>query len=62
MKIDYFVYAQVLSMFLSVLIALIICIHKTGLIKINIDTRFMFIILKKGFPYNKEFLLSENGF
>ena len=51
MKIDYFVYAQVLSMFLSVLIALIICIHKTGFIKINIDTRFMFIILKKGFPY-----------
>ncbi|MBO6118526.1 MAG: polysaccharide biosynthesis C-terminal domain-containing protein [Bacteroidales bacterium] len=51
LKVDYFVYAQVLSMGLSVLTALIICLWKTGFVRINWDKKFMLAVLKAGFPY-----------
>ncbi|MBR1627241.1 MAG: oligosaccharide flippase family protein [Bacteroidales bacterium] len=51
MKIEYFVYVQVLSMGISCLTALIICLTKTGLIKPVWDVKFMIKILKFGFPY-----------
>ncbi len=62
-KVEYFVYVQVISMFVSVLTALIICLVKTkSLVKketndentfitLSWDTKFMRAVLKFGFPY-----------
>ena len=51
MRIEYFVYVQVLSMAIACLVALVICLKKTHFIKPVWDTKFMLKILKFGFPY-----------
>lgn len=50
-KVEYFVYAQVLSMFLSVLVAFIIVLSKTGFIRLVWNRSFNFAILKYGLPF-----------
>lgn len=50
-KIEYFVYAQTLSLFITFLVALSICLIKTGRIRIHFDWKFSIIILKYGFSY-----------
>lgn len=77
-KVEYFVYVQVLSIFISCVVALAICLTKTGFIKLVWNKAFMLAILKYGFPfallsllmsfYNRidsvflERLLDDNGF
>ncbi len=77
-KVEYFVYVQVLSIFISCVAALAICLTKTGFIKLVWNKAFMLAILKYGFPfallsllmsfYNRidsvflERLLDDNGF
>lgn len=77
-KVEYFVYVQVLSIFISCVVALVICLTKTGFIKLVWNKAFMLAILKYGFPfallsllmsfYNRidsvflERLLDDNGF
>jgi len=51
MKIEYFVYVQVLSLGIANLVALIICLSKTHFIRPVWDAKFMIKILKFGFPY-----------
>lgn len=77
-KVEYFVYVQVLSIFISCMVAFIICLTKTGFVKLAWNKAFMLAILKYGFPfallsllmsfYNRidsvflERLLDDNGF
>lgn len=77
-KVEYFVYVQVLSIFISCVVALAICLTKTGFIELVWNKAFMLAILKYGFPfallsllmsfYNRidsvflERLLDDNGF
>ncbi|MGP1515119.1 MAG: oligosaccharide flippase family protein [Bacteroidales bacterium] len=49
--IEQFIYVQVFSMGISSLIALIICLGKTGFIRLDWDWKFMVKVLKFGFPY-----------
>ncbi|MBP3253905.1 MAG: oligosaccharide flippase family protein [Bacteroidales bacterium] len=49
--VDMFVYAQVLSLALTALTALIICLVKTGFVRLDWDTKFMRAVLRYGFPY-----------
>jgi O-antigen/teichoic acid export membrane protein len=50
-KIEYFIYAQVVSLFLTLLVALCICLIKTGFIRIKWNWQFIAVIFKYGFPY-----------
>ncbi len=77
-RVEYFVYAQVLSLFISCLTALFIVLRKTGFIPLVWNTSFNIVILKYGLPfallsllmafYNKidsvllERLLNDKGF
>ncbi|MDO5760108.1 MAG: polysaccharide biosynthesis C-terminal domain-containing protein, partial [Bacteroidota bacterium] len=76
-RVEYFVYVQVLSLFLTMIVALIIVLRKTGFVPLVWDTKFNILILKYGLPfailsllmafYNKidsvllERLLDDNG-
>lgn len=50
-KVEYFIYVQVTSIFISCLVALIICLKKTGFVKLVWNKAFMIAILKYGFPF-----------
>lgn len=49
--VEYFVYAQVLAMFISCVTAFSICLLKTGKIGLKWNFTFMIAILKYGFPF-----------
>ena len=49
--IDHFVYIQTLTMFITFLVALIVCLSKTGLLKPKWNFAFNLHILKDGLPY-----------
>lgn len=49
--IDHFVYIQTLTMFITFLVALIVCLSKTGLLKLKWNFAFNLHILKDGLPY-----------
>ncbi|MBQ9253848.1 MAG: polysaccharide biosynthesis C-terminal domain-containing protein [Bacteroidales bacterium] len=49
--VEYFVYAQVLSLAISTLVALFICLEKTGFISLVWNFSFMKAVLKYGFPF-----------
>ncbi len=49
--IDYFVYIQTLTMFITFLVALIVCLSKTRLLKLKWNFAFNLHILKDGLPY-----------
>lgn len=50
-SIDTFVYIQTFSIVVTMLTALIICLVKTGFVRIDWDKRFMMAVLKYGFPF-----------
>lgn len=50
-SIDIFVYIQTLTMFITFLVALIVCLSKTGLLKPKWNFAFNLHILKDGLPY-----------
>lgn len=50
-KIEYFVYAQLISYLLAVLVAFTICIRKTGFIKLSWNYPFILKIIKDSYPY-----------
>jgi len=58
-RISYFVYAQTVAHLLTFVLTLVIVINKSGVLnfRINWDLPFMFIILKKSFPYALLFIL-----
>jgi O-antigen/teichoic acid export membrane protein len=49
--IDHFVYIQTLTMFITFLVALIVCLSKTRLLKLKWNFAFNLHILKDGLPY-----------
>jgi O-antigen/teichoic acid export membrane protein len=49
--IDYFVYIQTLTMFITFLTALIVCLRKTGRLNLKWNFAFNLHILKDGLPY-----------
>lgn len=49
--IDHFVYIQTLTMFITFLVALIVCLSKTGFLKPKWNIAFNLHILKDGLPY-----------
>lgn len=49
--IDYFVYIQTLTMFITFLVALIVCLSKTRLLKLKWNFAFNLHILRDGLPY-----------
>ena len=49
--IDHFVYIQTLTMFITFLVALIVCLSKTDLLKLKWNFAFNLHILKDGLPY-----------
>ena len=51
MNAQNFISVQILSMSLSVITALIICLTKSGFIRISWDVKFMATVLKQGAPY-----------
>lgn len=50
-KIEYFVYAQLISYLLAVLVAFTICIRKSGFIKLSWNYPFILKIIKDSYPY-----------
>ncbi|MDR1725625.1 MAG: oligosaccharide flippase family protein [Bacteroidales bacterium] len=50
-EIEYFVYSQVISYFITALIAATICLYKTGFIRLKWSYPFMVKVLKVCFPY-----------
>ena len=62
--IDHFVYIQTLTMFITFLVALIVCLSKTRLLKLKWNFAFNLHILKDGFSYALLGLLMAcyNGF
>lgn len=50
-QIQWFVYAQTSSYLLTVFVALILVLRKSGLIKLRFDRRFFIAILRKSYPF-----------
>jgi O-antigen/teichoic acid export membrane protein len=51
LRIEWFVWAQTSSYFITAAIALIIVLSKTSFFKLNFDPRFFRVFLKKSYPY-----------
>lgn len=49
--IDYFVYIQVLTMFVTCMTAMIICLVKTGRIRLKFNKPLTVLIIREGWPY-----------
>jgi O-antigen/teichoic acid export membrane protein len=49
--IEWFVYVQTAAYLVTMLVALLIVLHKTGKIRIDFSSNFHIVILKKSYPY-----------
>lgn len=49
--IMWFIYVQIVSVLITTLVALVVCLHKTGFLRLNWDKMFMISVLKSGLPY-----------
>ena len=45
------VYAQFLTMFITFVVALVICLSKTGFVRMKLNKSFGIFLLKDGLPY-----------
>ncbi len=50
-SIEYMVYIQFLTMFITFLVALIVCLRSTGFVKLKVNKAFDFMILRDGLPF-----------
>ncbi|MEE0917116.1 MAG: polysaccharide biosynthesis C-terminal domain-containing protein [Bacteroidales bacterium] len=49
--IEYMVYVQFLTMFITFIVSLAVCVHKTGFIRLKLNKTFGFLLLKAGLPF-----------